>query len=57
MEKNPRTTDDTQICFKESDYEKPLFEKNNALIFPEKIWETLNNGKFVQTCSKCHHCR
>ena len=57
MEENPRKKDDTQICLKESDYEKPLFEKNSALIFPEKIWETLNNGKFVQTCSKCHHCR
>lgn len=38
-------------------YEKPLFEKQATLNFPEKIWERLNGGKFQQTCSRCHHCR
>ena len=38
-------------------YEKPLFEKQTSLNFPEKIWERLNGGKFQQTCSRCHHCR
>ena len=38
-------------------YEKPLFEKQTTLNFPEKIWERLNGGKFQQTCSRCHHCR
>ncbi len=38
-------------------YEKPLFEKHDSLMFPDKIWEKLNKGKFTQTCSKCHHCR
>lgn len=38
-------------------YEKPLFQKHDSLMFPDKIWEKLNKGKFTQTCSKCHHCR
>ena len=38
-------------------YEKPLFEKQPSLNFPEKIWERLNGGKFSMTCSRCHHCR
>lgn len=38
-------------------YEKPLFEKEITLNFPEKIWEKLNGGTFQPTCSRCHHCR
>ena len=42
---------------KKPQYEKPLFEKQKTLNFPEKIWEKLDGGKFEQTCSRCHHCR
>jgi len=41
----------------EKPYEKPLFEKQTTLEFPEKIWEKLNGGKYQQACSRCHHCR
>ena len=42
---------------KKHNYEKPLFEKQTTMNFPEEIWERLNGGKFQQTCSRCHHCR
>jgi len=42
---------------KKHKYEKPLFEKQTTMNFPEEIWERHNGGNFQQTCSKCHHCR
>jgi hypothetical protein len=43
----------------------PLFRDQAALSFAQlndpdyalKELETLNNGKYSITCSKCHHCR
>lgn len=42
---------------KRVEYEKPLFEKQATMNFPDKIWERLNGGKYQHTCSRCHHCR
>gem|GEM_PF-2490495 len=42
---------------KNMEYEKPLFEKQETLNFPEKIWERLSKRKYQETCSRCHHCR
>lgn len=38
-------------------YEKPLFEEQKSLIFPEEIWEEFNKGRFCMSCSSCHACR
>lgn len=38
-------------------YEKPLFEEQKSLIFPEEIWEEFNKGQFCMSCSSCHGCR
>ena len=38
-------------------YEKPLFEEQDGMIFPTEIWATFNNGRFCMQCSGCHGCR
>ena len=38
-------------------YEKPLFEKQDAMIFPREIMEKFNGGRFCLQCSSCHGCR
>ena len=41
-------------------YEKPLFQEQTTMDFPEKILMNLNKGRFsgaLDLCSRCHHCR
>lgn len=38
-------------------YEKPLFEKQAGMIFPQQILEKFNGGRFCVQCSSCHGCR
>ena len=39
------------------DRAKLSFDRLNDPDFALKDLETLNDGKFLLTCSKCHHCR
>lgn len=38
-------------------YEKPVFEKQKGLIFPEEVIEQFNGGRFCVQCSSCHGCQ
>lgn len=38
-------------------YEKPLFEEQPGLVFPQQILEAFNGGRFCVQCSGCHGCR
>lgn len=38
-------------------YEKPLFEKQEGLIFPMEVIEQFNGGRFCVQCSSCHGCQ
>lgn len=38
-------------------YEKPVFEKQEGLVFPREIIEQFNEGRFCVQCSSCHGCR
>jgi len=38
-------------------YQKPLFEKQEQMIFPKEIMEKFNGGRFCLQCSGCHGCR
>lgn len=38
-------------------YEKPVFVKEEELIFPKEIIEKFNGGRFCVQCSGCHGCR
>jgi len=38
-------------------YKKPLFVKENGLVFPKEIIEKFNGGRFCVQCSGCHGCR
>ena len=38
-------------------YEKPLFEEQESLVFPDEIWDEFNKGRFCMSCSSCHGCR
>lgn len=38
-------------------YKKPVFVKENGLIFPREIIEIFNGGRFCVQCSGCHGCR
>ena len=38
-------------------YKKPVFEKEDGLIFPREIIEKFNGGRFCVQCSSCHGCR
>lgn len=38
-------------------YEKPLFEKQTGMVFPDQIIERHNGGRFCIQCSSCHGCR
>ena len=42
---------------KSSAYAKPLFEKQEGLIFPMEIIEQFNGARFGVQCSSCHGCR
>lgn len=38
-------------------YEKPLFEEQSGMVFPQQILEKFNGGRFCVQCSSCHGCR
>lgn len=38
-------------------YKKPLFEKQEGLVFPREVIEQFNGGQFCVQCSGCHGCR
>ena len=38
-------------------YKKPVFEKQEGLVFPREIIEQFNEGRFCVQCSGCHGCR
>lgn len=38
-------------------YQKPLFVKQEQMIFPAEIMEKFNGGRFCLQCSGCHGCR
>jgi len=38
-------------------YEKPLFEEQPGMVFPQQILEKINGGRFCVQCSSCHGCR
>lgn len=38
-------------------YEKPVFEKQEGLIFPREVIERFNGGRFCVQGSGCHGCR
>lgn len=42
---------------KKKPYKKPLFVKENGLVFPKEIIEQFNGGRFCLQCSGCHGCR
>lgn len=42
---------------KETNYEKPLFEKEGEMVFPREIIEEFNGSKYCVQCSSCHGCR
>ena len=35
-------------------YEKPLFQKENGMEFPEDLWEEFNNGDWCFGCTNCN---
>jgi len=34
-------------------YEKPVFEEDDGMIFPQEIWEQFNEGKWCFGCTNC----
>jgi len=42
-----------------NEYETPVFEKEEELLFPEEIIDEFNKGedKLCLQCSGCHGCR
>lgn len=38
-------------------YEKPVFEKQEGLVFPSEVIEQFNGGRFCVQCSSCHGCQ
>jgi len=38
-------------------YKKPVFEKQEGLVFPKEVIEQFNGGRFCVQCSSCHGCR
>jgi len=38
-------------------YEKPVFEKQEGLVFPREVIEQFNGGRFCVQCSSCHGCQ
>ncbi len=38
-------------------YEKPVFKKQDSLIFPQEIIEKFNHGRLCVQCSSCHGCK
>jgi len=42
---------------KRTHYQKPLFEKQNEMVFPIEIMEKFNGGRFCLQCSSCHGCK
>ncbi len=40
-----------------SNYQKPLFEKQDGMVFPIEIMEKINGGRFCLQCSSCHGCK
>ena len=38
-------------------YQKPLFEKQDGMVFPIEIMEKINGGRFCLQCSSCHGCK
>lgn len=38
-------------------YQKPIFEKQEQMMFPIEIMEKFNGGRFCLQCSGCHGCR
>ena len=39
---------------KRKKYEKPLFEEERGMNFPEEIWEEFNGGNWCFGCSNCN---
>ena len=35
-------------------YERPLFEEEKGMKFPEEIWEEFNGGNWCFGCSNCN---
>lgn len=51
MERKKKTDQDPK-------YEKPLFVKEEGLIFPKEIiHENFNGSQFCFQCSSCHGCQ
>ena len=40
-----------------TNYEKPLFEREEKMVFPREIVEEFNGGRYCVQCSSCHGCR
>ncbi len=38
-------------------YEKPVFEKQERLVFPMEVIEQFNGGRFCVQYSSCHGCQ
>ena len=38
-------------------YKKPVFEKQEGLVFPREVIEQFNGGRFCVQCSSCHGCQ
>ncbi len=38
-------------------YEKPIFAKQEGLVFPREVIEQFNGGRLCVQCSSCHGCK
>lgn len=38
-------------------YEKPLFEEQTGMVFPQQVMEKFNGGRLCVQCSSCHGCK
>jgi hypothetical protein len=39
---------------KQQPYEKPLFEEQKEMVFPEEVWEEFSNGAWCFGCTNCN---
>lgn len=35
-------------------YEKPIFEEEDGMTFPEELWAEFNQGKWCFGCTNCN---
>ena len=47
-------TESTDQNAQKRPYEKPLFEEQEEMIFPEEVWEEFSSGVWCFGCTNCN---